>query len=161
MVAWRSTAHRKTPRFSRPLASLAKNPSTGLSHEHEVGVKDGNPSQDSNVRFDPLARSCASHLKHCTRWSSRRSLHCGISIRPMSESGHFRPSSAWFAYRPLPLSPKSGHRLHPLDHDPVGHYGIMTKWRCLPLSNPACHRLVSNRQPGRAGCTRSSTTAIG
>ena len=23
--------------------------------------------------------------------------------------GHFRPSSAGFAYRPLPLSPKSGH----------------------------------------------------
>ena len=39
MVAWRSTTHRKTPRFSRRLASLAKNPSTALSHEHEVGVK--------------------------------------------------------------------------------------------------------------------------
>ena len=39
MVAWRSTTHRKTPRFSRCLASLAKNPSTALSHEHEVGVK--------------------------------------------------------------------------------------------------------------------------
>jgi hypothetical protein len=24
-------------------------------------------------------------------------------------------------------------------HDPVGRYGIVTKWRCLPLSNPACH----------------------
>jgi hypothetical protein len=51
MVAWRSTTHRKTSRFSRRLASLAKNPSTALSHEQEVGVKDGNPSQDSNVRF--------------------------------------------------------------------------------------------------------------
>ena len=51
MVAWRSTTHRKTPRFSRRLASLAKNPSTALSHEQEVGVKDG---KDSNVRFDPL-----------------------------------------------------------------------------------------------------------
>ena len=39
MVAWRSTTHRKTPRFSLRLASLAKNPSTALSHEHEVGVK--------------------------------------------------------------------------------------------------------------------------
>src|SRR6476619_7567500 len=39
MAAWRSTTHRKTPRFSRRLASLAKNPSTALSHEHEVGVK--------------------------------------------------------------------------------------------------------------------------
>src|SRR4029079_7183232 len=38
MVAWRSTTHRKTPRFSRRLASLAKNPSTALSHEHAVGV---------------------------------------------------------------------------------------------------------------------------
>jgi hypothetical protein len=27
----------------------------------------------------------------------------------MSLEGHFRPSSAGFAYRPLPLSPKSGH----------------------------------------------------
>ena len=27
----------------------------------------------------------------------------------MSGSGHFRPSSAGFPYRPLPLSPKSGH----------------------------------------------------
>ena len=39
MVAWRSTTHRKTPRFSRRLVSLAKKPSTALSHEHEVGVK--------------------------------------------------------------------------------------------------------------------------
>ena len=39
MVAWRSITHRKTPRFSRCLASLAKNPSIALSHEHEVGVK--------------------------------------------------------------------------------------------------------------------------
>ena len=46
-----------------------------------------------------------------------------------------------------------------LDHDPVGHY--VMKWRYLPLSNPACHRLVSDRQPGQAGCMKSSTTAIG
>ena len=39
MVAWRSTTDRKTPRFNRRFASLAKNPSTALSHEHEVGVK--------------------------------------------------------------------------------------------------------------------------
>jgi hypothetical protein len=39
MVAWRSTTHRKTPRFSRRFASLAKKPSTALSHEQEVGVK--------------------------------------------------------------------------------------------------------------------------
>ena len=39
--------------------------------------------------------------------------------------------------------------------------GIVTKWPCLPLSSPACHHPASNRQPGRAGCTRSSTTAIG
>jgi hypothetical protein len=39
MAAWRSTTHRKTPRLSRRLASLAKNPSTALSHEQEVGVK--------------------------------------------------------------------------------------------------------------------------
>src|SRR4051812_20812576 len=39
MAAWSSTTHRKTPRFSRCLASLAKKPSTALSHEHEVGVK--------------------------------------------------------------------------------------------------------------------------
>jgi ATP-dependent DNA ligase len=25
------------------------------------------------------------------------------------------------------------------------------KWPCLPLSNPACHRLVSDHQPGQAG----------
>jgi hypothetical protein len=29
--------------------------------------------------------------------------------RPTSAVGHFRPSSVGFAYRPLPLSPKSGH----------------------------------------------------
>jgi hypothetical protein len=39
--------------------------------------------------------------------------------------------------------------------------GIVTKWPCLPLSSPACHHPASNRQPGRAGCTRSSTMAIG
>jgi hypothetical protein len=38
IAAWRSTTERKPPRFSRRLASLAKNPSTALSHEHEVGV---------------------------------------------------------------------------------------------------------------------------
>ena len=41
------------------------------------------------------------------------------------------------------------------------HYGIVPKWCCLPLSNPACHPLASDRQPGRAGCMRSSTMAIG
>ena len=39
MAAWRSTREWKTPRLSRRLASLAKNPSTALSHEQEVGVK--------------------------------------------------------------------------------------------------------------------------
>ena len=39
MAAWRSTTHRKTPRLGRCLASLAKNLSTALSHEQEVGVK--------------------------------------------------------------------------------------------------------------------------
>src|SRR5262245_5421280 len=39
MAAWRSASERKTPRISRRLASLAKKPSTALSHEHEVGVK--------------------------------------------------------------------------------------------------------------------------
>jgi hypothetical protein len=39
IVAWRSTTHRKTPRFGRRFASLAKKPSTALSHEQEVGVK--------------------------------------------------------------------------------------------------------------------------
>ena len=39
IVAWRSTTHRKTPRFNRRFASLAKKPSTALSHEQEVGVK--------------------------------------------------------------------------------------------------------------------------
>ena len=33
MAAWRSTTDRKTPRFSRRLVSLAKKPSTALSHE--------------------------------------------------------------------------------------------------------------------------------
>src|SRR6202021_1050250 len=39
MADWRSTTERKTPRFTRRLLSLAKNPSTALSQEHEVGVK--------------------------------------------------------------------------------------------------------------------------
>ena len=39
MAAWRSTMERKTPRFRRRLASLAKKPSTALSQEQEVGVK--------------------------------------------------------------------------------------------------------------------------
>ena len=39
MAAWRSTTERKTPRFKRRRLSLAKNPSTALSQEHEVGVK--------------------------------------------------------------------------------------------------------------------------
>ena len=39
MAAWRSTTEWKTPRFSRRFDSLAKKPSTALSHEQEVGVK--------------------------------------------------------------------------------------------------------------------------
>jgi len=39
MVAWRSTMERKTPRFKRQLASLAKKPSTAFSQEQEVGTK--------------------------------------------------------------------------------------------------------------------------
>jgi hypothetical protein len=39
MAAWRSMTERKTPRFNRRRLSLAKNPSTALSQEHEVGVK--------------------------------------------------------------------------------------------------------------------------
>ena len=36
-------------------------------------------------------------------------MHRSEIFPPMSVQGHFRPSSAGFAYRPLPLSPKSGH----------------------------------------------------
>ena len=39
MAACRSVTERKTPRLSRRLVSFAKNPSTALSQEHEVGVK--------------------------------------------------------------------------------------------------------------------------
>ena len=39
MVACSSTIEANTPRFSRRLVSLAKKPSTALSHEDEVGVK--------------------------------------------------------------------------------------------------------------------------
>ena len=39
MAAWRSTTDRKTPRFNRRLAGLAKKPSTALGQEHEVGTK--------------------------------------------------------------------------------------------------------------------------
>src|SRR5450631_305103 len=37
--AWRSKIEWNTPRFNRRLVSVAKNPSTAFSHEHEVGVK--------------------------------------------------------------------------------------------------------------------------
>src|ERR1700689_2089874 len=39
MADWRSAAERKTPHFKRRRLSLAKNPSTALSQEHEVGVR--------------------------------------------------------------------------------------------------------------------------
>jgi hypothetical protein len=39
MAAWRSAMDPKTRRFNRRLVSLAKDPSTALSHEQEVGVK--------------------------------------------------------------------------------------------------------------------------
>ena len=39
MAAWRSTTEWKTPCLSLRRVSLAKKPSTALSHEHEVGVK--------------------------------------------------------------------------------------------------------------------------
>jgi hypothetical protein len=39
MAAWRSATDRNTPRFSRRFVSVAKNPSTALSQDAEVGVK--------------------------------------------------------------------------------------------------------------------------
>jgi hypothetical protein len=39
MAACRSTVPLKTPRLSRCFVSVAKKPSTALSHEAEVGVK--------------------------------------------------------------------------------------------------------------------------
>jgi hypothetical protein len=36
---WRSKIDRNTPRFNRRLVSVAKKPSTALSHEQDVGVK--------------------------------------------------------------------------------------------------------------------------
>src|SRR5450432_1689837 len=51
--ACRSKIERKTPRFNRRLVSVAKNPSTALSHEHEVGVKwKVNRFAVGNLRFD-------------------------------------------------------------------------------------------------------------
>gem|GEM_PF-6926106 len=38
-AAWRSTKEWKTLRLSRRLVSLAKKPSTALSHEDDVGVR--------------------------------------------------------------------------------------------------------------------------
>jgi hypothetical protein len=37
--AWRSKIEWNTPGFNRRFVSVAKNPSTAFSHEHEVGVK--------------------------------------------------------------------------------------------------------------------------
>src|SRR6202044_3079492 len=51
IVAWRSTTHRKTPRFSRRFASLAKKPSTALSHEQEVGRE---VEGEARVSVEPL-----------------------------------------------------------------------------------------------------------
>src|SRR4051794_22122720 len=51
MAAWSSTTHQKTPRFSGCLASLAKKPSTALSHEHKVGVQ----WKATRVLVEPLA----------------------------------------------------------------------------------------------------------
>ena len=54
MAACRSTTEQKTPRLRRRLVSLAKNPSTALSHDAELGVK-------WNVQ-----RGCrVSHLRTC------------------------------------------------------------------------------------------------
>ena len=39
MAAWSSMTEWKTPCLSLRRVSLAKKPSTALSHEHEVGVK--------------------------------------------------------------------------------------------------------------------------
>jgi hypothetical protein len=39
IAAWRSATERNTPRFSRRFVSMAKKPSTALSHDAEVGVK--------------------------------------------------------------------------------------------------------------------------
>ena len=39
MAVWRSTMLLNTPRLSRCLVNLVKNPSTALSHEADVGVK--------------------------------------------------------------------------------------------------------------------------
>ncbi len=39
MASWSKTREWKTPRFRRRLVSLAKNPSTALIQDAEVGVK--------------------------------------------------------------------------------------------------------------------------
>src|SRR5512132_738868 len=60
MAAWRSTSEWNTPRLRRRLESLAKNPSTALSQEAEVGVKwkvqRGSRRPFCRPRFDPLER---------------------------------------------------------------------------------------------------------
>jgi hypothetical protein len=52
MAAWRSTMPLKTPRLSRCRVSLAKKPSTALSHDAEVGVK---WKWEPGVPFEPGA----------------------------------------------------------------------------------------------------------
>src|SRR4051812_24834215 len=83
MAAWSSTTHRKTPRFSRCLASLAKKPSTALSHEHEVGVKwkAKRGCRSSHWPITPLTKDEAIPLTQGgTRWRGRRG-------HPQSELG--------------------------------------------------------------------------
>ena len=52
IATWRSTRERKTPRLRRRLVSLAKEPSTALSQDAEVGVK-------WNVQRDVAQAICA------------------------------------------------------------------------------------------------------
>ena len=73
----RSAMSRKTPRFSRRLLKIAKNPSTALSREADVGVKWKEPmgAPDALDRRNADA-GCLSHCRACPmRGLGQRRLH--------------------------------------------------------------------------------------
>jgi hypothetical protein len=103
--------HQKPPSAAFPDEPELRNPITGITGDcarAQSGRRRAAEKRDELAAFHWQCLLCF-RTKDSTPQYGRRLLRCGISVRPMAALGHFRLSSAGFAYRPLPLSPKSGH----------------------------------------------------
>src|SRR5437016_7984785 len=87
IAAWRSTMERNTPRLRRRLVSLAKKPSTALSHEAEVGVKcaEGKFQCGSKLDVRTKIHACNSHHRLGPQAGTARALGWNRTLTLLQE----------------------------------------------------------------------------